>query len=187
MPGWGAPQATQGFKTGEYAGALVLVTVVAYEPSVPTTYGDKDAVTCHITTCYHPTDTTRNGEGFANARIFNAAIVGSLRNGVGTTVGGRITLGQSKQGGTKYTLDEVSDANSAAYLDHYWPQHCEAFGVNKDDGTLMEKAKPAQPDLPTPPAPEQQPQNTIPFPEQRQGQTPPMPPAPPQQGSTPPF
>lgn len=140
MPGWGAPQTTQGFKTGEYAGALVLVTVVAYEPSIPTTYGDKDAVTCHITVCYHPTDSSQNGQGYANARIFNMSIVGSLRGAVGQTVGGRITLGRGQGGNTKYTLDEISDANSVAYLDHYWPTHCETYGVDKESGALIETA-----------------------------------------------
>jgi hypothetical protein len=186
MPGspWGDPQAASGFMTGEYVGAILLVTPVEYLPNVTTQFGDKDAVTCNITVCYHPTDSSKNGEEYANARIFNAAIVGSLRSGIGKSVGGRITLGTSKMGGQKFTLDPVTDDNSSAYLNHYWPQHCDSFGVDKETGELIAKPQPAAPQQ----APQTPPSPPSSAPSPSPAAAPPPPPPPPSGGpQTPPF
>lgn len=189
---WGEPQQSSGFMTGEYSGAIVLVTPVEYLPNVPTTYGDKDAVTANITVCYHPTDSAKNGEAYPNARIFNAAIVGSLRNGIGSTVGGRITQGTSKMGGLKYELSPVQDQNSAAYLEHYWPQHCDQFNVDKETGELIAKPTPApqqQPGPAAPPPPMGGGDETPAAPPAPSGGSdmPPPPPMPPGGPQTPPF
>ncbi len=183
---WGNPQQSQGFKTGEYNGALVLVTVLAYEPQIPTAFGVKDAVRCNITVCYHPTDTMRNGEGYMSVVLFNSAIIGALRNAVGKTIGGQIASEQSRSGNNpKYVIREVADENSVAYLQHYWTQHCKTFGVDEETGAPLpdSNAQASQPATSPqqPPAPPQTPPaapSTPPGPPAAQSPASPPPPPP---------
>ena len=113
-----APAQAAGFTPAEHLGHLLIIEVNAYEPTIQTSLGEKDAVSATI----HDVDLGTTAE---DALIFPKVLVGSLKGRVGQTVLATLTQGQAKPGQsapwtlTDATADPALVAKATAFLDAY--------------------------------------------------------------------
>lgn len=113
-----APAQSTGWTPADHLGHLLIIDVAAYEPSIQTSLGDKDAVSATI----HDVDT---GETAEEALIFPKVLVSSLKGRVGQTVLATLTQGTAKPGQsapwtlTDATGDPAQVARATAFLDAY--------------------------------------------------------------------
>jgi hypothetical protein len=135
-------QPSQGdrFTVSEHTGALCLFFVHDIRQSIPTSFGDKEAVACNI----HVLEGTDAGEIFQDCLIFQGGLIGSLRRAAGgDPVLGRIAQGIAKPGqNAPYILSEFTDAD-AAKAEAYLTERAKRF-----QGTGNGQPAPAKPEPP---------------------------------------
>lgn len=117
--GWTDPSDSEFFQIKTHVGSLCLIAVNEYVPSMTTAMGTGPAVRAEVAVVDGP----GAGERYPDALFFGKKIVPQLKSSVGSTVLGRIVLGQAKAGqSAPYQLDKAngSDANKAsAYVQTY--------------------------------------------------------------------
>lgn len=118
----------------ELVGSLVLIWVREVREGITTPYGEREAVACDV----HVLDGPKGGEKFENALIFQAALIGSLRN----AAGGEPVLGRFGQGVAK-------PGQSAPYILEPFTEQDAAVAT----GYIQRMAKPFQAPAATSPAP----------------------------------
>lgn len=114
--GWTDPTDPEFFEIKKYVGSLVLVAVNEYLPVFTTAQGTAPAVRAEVAVVDGP----GAGDRYPDAMFFGKRIVPQLQRSVGSTVLGRIGLGDKKAGqNAPYQLDKAGagDAEKAnAYV-----------------------------------------------------------------------
>ena len=125
----------------ELVGSLVLIWVKELREGITTPYGEREAIACDV----HVLDGPKGGEKFENSLIFQAALIGSLRNAVnGEPVLGRFGQGVAKPGqSAPFILNPFTDAD-AAIATGYIQRMAKPFQAPASNGTTPPPAaKPA--------------------------------------------
>lgn len=99
----------EGFSAADCNGHLLIVDVLGYEPSIPTSLGDKDAIRATV----HDVDT---GTVYEDTLIFPKLLVSSLKARAGQKVLARLGQGVAKPGqSAPWVLnDETNNAQSVS-------------------------------------------------------------------------
>lgn len=107
---WDDPDNSEFFVIKDHVGDLLIIAVNEYIPQFPTTNGVRDTVKAEIAVV--------EGNGadlrFPDALLFGSKLVPQLRNKVGTTVLGRLNLGEKQAGkNAPYILDRPTAEDKA--------------------------------------------------------------------------
>lgn len=165
--GWTDPADSDFFQLKEHIGALCLIAVNEYIPSMATSAGTTAAVRTEIVVIDGPGDPDTYPAHYPEALVFGKRIVPQLKNSVGSTVLGRINQGDKQPGkNAPFQLDKAGPGDgdkASAYVKAHGDveskpivQDTSATGQGyAPDGEQWASQRGAQPQqepsLPTPP------------------------------------
>lgn len=101
------------FTIKEHVGDLVIIAVNEFTPKFPTINGERDTIHAEVVVVEGKGADTRYGE----ALLFGSKLVPQLRNKIGSTILGRIQLGDKQPGkNAPYILEKATeqDKNKAS-------------------------------------------------------------------------
>lgn len=107
---WDTPDTPDFFQIKEHVGDLVIIAPAKFTPKMPTTNGERDAITAEVGIVEGNMEGTRWNE----ALLFGSKLVPQLRNKVGSVILGRIQLGEKQAGkNPPYILAKATDDDKA--------------------------------------------------------------------------
>lgn len=96
------------FTIKDHVGDLVIIAVNEFKPKFPTINGDRDTIVAEVAVVEGKDADTR----YSEALLFGSKLVPQLRNKIGSTVLGRIQLGDKQPGkNAPYILEKASDSD----------------------------------------------------------------------------
>ena len=140
------PSAGDQVKMAEIVGSLVLIYVHELREDIQTTFGPADAVAADV----HVLDGAKAGESYENTLIFQKALIGALRGGIGgDPVLGRVSQGTAKPGQSPpYILQPYTQQDAAiatAWIQAHKPGFQAAAAAAPPPAQATPSAAPAAP------------------------------------------
>lgn len=117
--GWTDPSDSEFFEIKKHVGALCLVAVNEYVPSMTTAMGTSPAVRAEVAVIDGP----GAGARYPDALFFGKKIVPQLKGSIGSTILGRIGQGQARPGQSAPYILEKAGPGDADKANAYVAQH----------------------------------------------------------------
>jgi hypothetical protein len=131
MSTFSKPAAAVGIQWEDLIGRLLLVEPKEFEHSIPTTFGDKDAVRADVTVIDGPD----GGTAYPDALIFPGVLISQTRGLIGEKVLGRLGQGVAKPGQKPpWRLDEATPDDESLAVKYLEQRDRKTFAAPAADG-----------------------------------------------------